>query len=460
MNHSGFDKQDWRRRALADMQAIPVEIAGSPSTRFINILGIPDPLAEPLTPSAVRTFDASDLPDVVFLTKARAYSLLYWRLSKGFAAIVPVVQAATTDRAERPPVRADLTIGILSRPCVQEAISLVEPMAERLRQLPLSVFNSDDPRKWLLARLYVRDRDLAPRLDPDSRLTFAFDDEAAIPGALALAKELAEMGLLERQFFDMLKVCPHCASARLQVHEYCSSCGSANLRETPILHHLTCACQAPESEFRTAGGLACPKCRTRLRGFNVDYDRPGTICICASCGHRSSDPAVGFVCLDCSSHIRAEDVGTAPIHSYALTAAGRACVLNAAPLPAARGDSPADRLLARLRAFVQSRAPTRPWCVLSVHLIPTQGTPPGGRAWTQTCDFFGDVMRETFADCAEIIAVPPLFLALIDGDSPAEVEDALPEIRRRLGKHLALNPTIDIAVHGPVSTVALPTVGA
>jgi hypothetical protein len=454
MEHFGFGKQDWRRQAAAAMRAIPLDIAGSPSKMVINILGIPDALGEPLTPSARTPLDALDLPDVVFLTEARASSLLNCRLSKGFAAIVPVVAAARAGLAEQP-VRADLTIGFLSRPRVEEALFVVEPMVERLRQVPVSVLNSDDPRKWLLARLHVRDRALAPRLDPASRLTVAFDDEAAIPGARVLAEELAGMGLLDRQFFDMLKICPHCASARLQAHEYCASCGSANLRETPILHHFSCAYQAPEPEFRTADGLACPKCRSRLRVFNMDYDRPGTICLCAACGHRSSDSTVGFVCIDCASRIRAEDVGTAPIHSYALTTAGRACVLDDAPLPAARDDDP----IVRLRAFVQGRAPTRPWCVLRVHLIPPPGTAPGGRAWTQTCDFFGDVMRETFAECAEIVAAPPLFLALIDGDSRAEVEDALPEIRRRLGRHLALNPTIDIAVHGP-APAALRATGA
>jgi hypothetical protein len=251
---------------------------------------------------------------------------------------------------------------------------------------------------------------------------------------------------MERKFFDKTNVCPHCASARMTVREYCSSCGGANIVEEPIVHHLKCACQGPERDFRRGGELVCPKCLQQLKNFSVDYDRPGSIGVCQSCSHLSTEHKVGFLCLDCDSRIDARHIDSKTIYSYGLTAAGRACVTSGAPLPQADDLS----IGGRVRAFARRHAVLeQPCSILFVRLHRPPETPDSGDAWRQTCAFFDQIMRECFTPETEIIAASPVWLALLGCDLKAEVERHLPDIRQRLERHLMLAPKIELAVFSP-----------
>ncbi|KAF2989933.1 hypothetical protein OGR47_18045 [Methylocystis sp. MJC1] len=46
----------------------------------------------------------------------------------------------------------------------------------------------------------------------------------------------------------------------------------------------------------------------------------------------------------------------------------------------------------------------------------------------------------------EIVEEPPEFLVMIEGDAKRDVEQALPEIRSRLERHLSLAPVVEYAV--------------
>jgi hypothetical protein len=329
---------------------------------------------------------------------------------------------------------------------IDEAVEMLRPAVRRLRSLPRDVIETEDRRLMLLARLFVRDRAMTPRSEVGARETFVYDDEIAIPGAAALAVELASQGLMERKFFDKTNVCPHCASARMTVREYCSSCGGANIVEEPIVHHLKCACQGPERDFRRGGELVCPKCLQQLKNFSVDYDRPGSIGVCQSCSHLSTEHKVGFLCLDCDSRIDARHIDSKTIYSYGLTAAGRACVTSGAPLPQADDLS----IGGRVRAFARRHAVLeQPCSILFVRLHRPPETPDSGDAWRQTCAFFDQIMRECFTPETEIIAASPVWLALLGCDLKAEVERHLPDIRQRLERHLMLAPKIELAVFSP-----------
>jgi hypothetical protein len=230
------------------------------------------------------------------------------------------------------------------------------------------------------------------------------------------------------------------------VREYCVACGSANIVEQPLIHHMICAYQGPEQDFRRGGELVCPKCRKGLRQFSVDYDRPGSVCVCLACGQASGDATVGFICHDCDARVRADDTGNRVVYAYFLTDAGRDCISSGSPVP--RGD--AGSIGARVRGFANRQLMTgQPFCVLLARLRQPAGMPAGGRLWRQTCAFFGLMMRECFTPETEIIESPPSFLALLARDSKSEVECALPEIRERLELHLALSPRIDFAVFSP-----------
>ncbi len=139
-----------------------------------------------------------------------------------------------------------------------------------------------------------------------------------------LAESLVLRGFLKRRFFDRLHECPNCHSRRLSVREECPSCRSADLRESPLIHHFHCATILPQEQFRQGMSLVCPKCQRQLRNYGKDYDRPGEAYTCNTCEATSSEVEVGFVCLDCNARTDGEAIQQVDLHSYLLTDAGAA----------------------------------------------------------------------------------------------------------------------------------------
>ncbi|WP_374546506.1 hypothetical protein [Rhodoblastus sp.] len=450
-------KQDFPTTTLVDFSSragssgpSPSYESDAPETRRrqppIRISSVPGRFNETIQSDDVCFANPNETPDIVVLTETNASSLLARRLGRAPAAILPIVDATSGGRGTQDHRHADVTVDRASRRGIDEAVEMLRPAVRRLRSLPRDVIATEDRRLMLLARLFVRDRALTPRSEVSVRETFVYDDEVAIPGTVALAVELASQGLLERKFFDKTNVCPHCASARMTVREYCTSCGGADILEEPIVHHLKCACQGPERDFRRGGELVCPKCLQQLKNFSVDYDRPGSIGVCQSCSHLSTEHKVGFVCLDCDSRVEARNIASKTIYSYGLTAAGRACVTSGSPLPRADDLS----IGGRVRTFARRHAAIgQPCSILFVRLRKPPETPDGSDAWRQTCTFFKQIMRECFTAETEIIAAAPVFLALLGRDSKAEVERHLPNIRQRLERHLSLAPRIELAVFSP-----------
>jgi hypothetical protein len=133
------------------------------------------------------------------------------------------------------------------------------------------------------------------------------------------AERLVAKGLLDRTFIERFHTCPCCQSHRLNVREECPSCRSADLAETAIVHHFKCAYQGPEADFRDGSRLVCPKCSAHLRHYGGDYEKPGTLMTCGQCREWTSEPAVGFVCVDCSTHTDGDAISTDDVFAYSLT---------------------------------------------------------------------------------------------------------------------------------------------
>jgi len=412
----------------------------------IRLSAIPGPIGESLLRRGAIVAHPYETPDIVLLTETNASAWLTHHLSQAAAAIVPVIDATGCGRGTRDQRRADVTVVGPSPKAVEVAVEMLRPAVQRLRVLPRWAMETKDPRLMLLARLFVRDRALAPRSEVNTPETFVYDDDAVIPGVAAIADQLTTLRLMERKFADKVTICPHCASARLTVRENCSRCGDGNIVDEPIIHHLKCACQRPERDFRQGTELVCPKCLQQLKHFNVDYDRSGSIGVCQSCGHLSTEHKVGFLCLDCDSHVEARNVDSRIIHSYRLTPAGRSVAASASLLP----DPDDGSIGSKVRAFAMSQsALDHPCSILFTRLHKPDDILENGDAWRQTCGFFGRMMRETFTLETEIIEAPPLFLALLAREPKTEVERHMPEIRRRLERYLSLAPKLELAVFSP-----------
>lgn len=196
---------------------------------------------------------------------------------------------------------------------------LIEGFHERRARLHRDALLTDDIGEKLLGRMFVANEPLMPAYDGLVRTMVRFNLVCDSETVINETNKLVEGGFLSTSFFDRVHVCASCGSSQLNVREECPSCRSSNLREEAYLHHFECAYQGPESDFKRGDDLICPKCRKELSYFGSDYDKPGTMVICGTCGHATSEPVVGFVCLSCGQHTDGDAMRTRDICSLDLT---------------------------------------------------------------------------------------------------------------------------------------------
>ncbi|MGZ8330041.1 MAG: hypothetical protein ACXWVA_03190 [Rhodoplanes sp.] len=187
-------------------------------------MALPWRLHDESLPDGVGQVLFQETPDVIVLTQINSGHLITNRLSPALAAIVPVVDASEHGGDGFNARRADIRIAAANKTAIADTLLMLQQPIARLRSLAPSVLQSNDPRVHLLARLFVRDRGLEPRRDPNSRETVVYADESSISCVQHHAEDLVQLGLLERQFFDKLINCPRvnrpaflCASDALRV---------------------------------------------------------------------------------------------------------------------------------------------------------------------------------------------------------------------------------------------------
>lgn len=231
--------------------------------------------------------------------------------------LAPIAAIATP-----PCACAELRLGGPGLPTVSDVLAETVEIVRRVAATPEAVRASADPALLLLARCATRPGGLAAAYDPAAPEFVAYPTAGRIEAARRHAERLAKAGLLARSFFDRLHACPSCRSSRLNVREECPACRVASIAEEATVHHFACAHMALERAYRSGDGLVCPKCRTKLRHFGIDYEKPGVATVCHGCGHVDGEPAIGFRCVDCGAHHDAQAVSLRDWFSYTLTPAG------------------------------------------------------------------------------------------------------------------------------------------
>ena len=128
-------------------------------------------------------------------------------------------------------------------------------------------------------------------------------------------------GLLRKEFFDRINLCPSCAHAAVNFREVCPDCSAADIGPEGVIHHFRCAYVAPESVFRQGANLICPKCGHVLRSVGKDFERPSGVQHCKSCDELFVDPVVQGLCLACGKRFPQEDRVIATVYNFNVTAA-------------------------------------------------------------------------------------------------------------------------------------------
>jgi len=147
---------------------------------------------------------------------------------------------------------------------------------------------------------------------------------------------LVESGYLTKQLKETAHACPKCASINVLLRDGCTKCGSVDVREETIVHHYKCTHQAPESHFINLkdgmqGEYICPKCNEVLKHFGMDYDKPGQMQTCNTCGNIDSETVVQGRCTACSHNFAAHDSNLVSIFDYQLTPLGQKALFNNDP---------------------------------------------------------------------------------------------------------------------------------
>jgi len=204
----------------------------------------------------------------------------------------------------------------------ETAIDLIRQFAARRLRLAPWLRESSRPDLRLLAYMYVHDRELTARYDAVSPAGFSYGDLLPETKLSQLTQRLCAAGYLHATFFDCFNGCSACHSTRLNVREECPACRTSDIADVRLLHHFRCANLAPEEDYRAPGEkLTCPKCARELRHYGSDHETAGNAVKCVSCGYIGSEPVVGFVCLDCSTHFDAASSRKVRVFNYRLSEA-------------------------------------------------------------------------------------------------------------------------------------------
>lgn len=325
--------------------------AAEEAWRELGLAGAPAaiPLPQP-TPAQAQLlrcyFDLSGRrePEVVLLLGPEAVDDAIAARAQSTHFTLPFVALAAGRQTD-----ADATFSAADRSTWRAVAAAVARFAERRRLLARGTLQAVDLDTRLLAYVFLSGAAFQPSPEAASRECVRYPGYFPDGEARLAAERLAGRGLLERRFFERFHACGGCGSSRLNVREECPACRSSQLREVALVHHFRCAHQAPEADFARGPHLVCPKCHQHLRHYGSDYDRAGSAVACGGCGVISSEPTVGFACLDCGAHTDGDAASKRDVFSYALSESGAALLRRGAARLAAATPSTAAPLPQAIR---------------------------------------------------------------------------------------------------------------
>ncbi len=256
-------------------------------------------------------------PDAVVILEPMNQNQLDYVARLAPAHLAPVIDLGSTLEH-----RADLSGARASIP--DETVTMLAREFALLREdIHADLLRPKNDEEALIGSVYVRGGVLQPKYSASNRSAILYNNLNDPEDAEGIAERLVKQGILSSKYFDRLFSCGSCNSSRLLVREECPKCRDSKLYEEYYLHHFRCAYQGPESQFKHGDQLVCPKCRRELTHYGVNYNKPGLQHICRNCGHSTTDPAVGFLCLDCESHTDGDKIRHVERLEYEITDFGR-----------------------------------------------------------------------------------------------------------------------------------------
>ena len=156
----------------------------------------------------------------------------------------------------------------------------------------------------------------------DSQSGYHYREVEAIVNDPSLAqpflKKLYDSGVIERNLFDKIIICPKCDSANVSFRYCCPFCKSFDIKKSSLVEHVKCGYMDLEANFCQGNVYVCPKCHEEMRTIDVDYRKAGVWCSCNSCGKSFDIPVSAHFCRNCHSSSTFEEASIEDVYSYTL----------------------------------------------------------------------------------------------------------------------------------------------
>ena len=129
-------------------------------------------------------------------------------------------------------------------------------------------------------------------------------------------ENLAELNILQKEFYDSVSVCPTCQSTILTLHNRCPRCKSHNVEKTSLTEHIPCGYIDQRSKYVQD---RCPKCGEPL--LEGQYRNMGRWYVCKDCGERFENPEFDVVCHNCNKNFAVKEAQLMEIPKFSLNLA-------------------------------------------------------------------------------------------------------------------------------------------
>ena len=149
---------------------------------------------------------------------------------------------------------------------------------------------------------------LRPRVDPRT-LTFVYGwSEETL-------QEWSRLGVIRQYLVDRVLLCNRCGSIP-SWRNGCHVCGSGRIHRDRLVHHFACAHVGRASDFETAAGLQCPKCRTANLIVGSDYEFIEGPVECYDCGAKGGQPTMAAMCHRCHRRFSTDEAEERLLYAY------------------------------------------------------------------------------------------------------------------------------------------------
>ncbi len=183
---------------------------------------------------------------------------------------------------------------------------------------------------FLKKMLGEENESIQPALEPDMPYGHFYPDVARLLGRtpcdIDFLEHMANEGVLSREVYNRVRICPVCDEMGINYREVCAKCSSVNIHQVNVIHHFSCAHVGSETSFRQGEKLICPKCGQELFHIGTDYERPTKQYECRDCDHLFPEPKIEAQCLWCGITLETTQTIARTIYSYKLTPLARQAV--------------------------------------------------------------------------------------------------------------------------------------